>query len=58
MPVLVACGIQSSGKTTFVEALLGFPVGYTHRFLGEQERVAHRDALRECLLPAAAPKND
>ncbi|OLP86332.1 hypothetical protein AK812_SmicGene32570 [Symbiodinium microadriaticum] len=31
---LVVFGVQSSGKTSFIEALLKFPVGYTHRSTG------------------------
>ena len=36
IPVLVATGGQSSGKTSFIETLVGFPVGFTDRKTGNR----------------------
>ena len=34
VPMLVVMGPQSSGKTSFIESLIGWGVGYTHRNTG------------------------
>ncbi|CAK9020887.1 unnamed protein product [Durusdinium trenchii] len=34
VPVMVITGTQSAGKTTFIEAMVGFPVGFTDRNTG------------------------
>lgn len=34
VPQMVIAGMQSAGKTTFVEALVGFPIGFTSRSTG------------------------
>jgi recombinational DNA repair ATPase RecF len=33
IPVMVITGMQSAGKTTLIEAIVGFPLGYTDRAL-------------------------
>ena len=31
VPEMVIAGVQSAGKTTLIEGIIGFPVGYTDR---------------------------
>jgi len=31
VPEMVIAGVQSAGKTTLIEGIIGFPVGYTKR---------------------------